>query len=432
MNLGSLSNALRLVGAGIGAIGATVLPVANPGAGLGALVLILFLAWAFARPYQAACVLAFLTAAFPKAGIKLDGFPFPVFLFGLLFAMVLIAMKKKIVNHTALATLATVLFIFWALFRAAIFASSGIGTVAAFLAWSAIPLVMLYLATRIQDNMFSFRRSIEKGFLLAVGYAMLQFAFSIEATAIPGLTYALGDDLTQKHNVIYGGDGDYSKIPSTYQNGNIFGLVAAAFLALAIQRIIRRAGTPMDTLVLLASGAAIAVSGSRTAIVASVLAIALLFLVTGVLKTKVRVVIILGLAVSAVVAFQPQLLDRYSLANLQESGGAGRSDMWALALSNLTPLEHWFGSETFILTEGWLGVVMQIGVIGIILMCVAIAFLLKRRPGFGIAVFVLLIGVVIDSSYRFFPTWFLVAALAAASPIQSPISESAKARELLS
>ena len=75
---------------------------------------------------------------------------------------------------------------------------------------------------------------------------------------------------------------------------------------------------------------------------------------------------------------------------------------------------------------------MQIGVIGIILMCVAIAFLLKRRPGFGIAVFVLLIGVVIDSSYRFFPTWFLVAALAAASPIQSPISESAKARELLS
>ena len=401
----------------------TLITVNDPAISMSIIVLLGFMVWAILHPYTAACTLAFLTAAFPKAGIKVADFPFPIFLFGLLFALVLITVKKRAVNHSAMATLATAMFIFWVIIRAIIFSDNGPGPVAAFLAWTAIPLVMLYMATRVQDDVLKFRRSIEAGFLIAVGYGLLQFAFGIEAVAIPGLTHALGDDILHKNNVIYSELVDYSKIPATYQHGNIFGLVAAVFLALAMQRIVRRSASRMDTALLIAGATAVALSGSRTAIVASVVALAVLLLTTGRLAQKVGVLAVLGVAGVAVMAAQPQLLDRYSVGDLAATGGAGRSEIWGSFLSYMTPTEFWFGTERYWLTEGWLGVVMQIGIVGTFVLCLSILLLLKRRRGFGIAVLVLLVGAIIDASYQLFPTWFLIAALAAADPLQNVKSQ---------
>lgn len=373
--------------------------------------------WGYFQPLQVACLLGFLTAAFPKAGIKVGTFPFPVFLFGLIIAVLLlsrIASRRDTPPHLWLALYG---FLGWIAIRALVFVPAGVSSVAAFVAWSALPVVVLSLSTRLIGVPAAFRKSMEAGFIVAVGYGCLQLAFGVEQVAVAGLTYAFGDDLRTKNNVIFSDDGDISKIPSTYQNGNIFGVIAAVFLILALIRLTRSSWGRLDIAILPASVIAIALSGSRTAILGAILAGGIVIVSSGTIGTKLRILLGVGAVGALAIASQPGLLARYSLSALLESGGAGRSDLWAETFSRLRITDLLFGTPQYQLVEGWLGLFLQLGLIGISLLVTVVIFLVERRPLFGFAVLILAVAAFFDSTYFVFPTWFIPAAIAASSVV---------------
>ncbi len=401
----------------------------NPIWGIAALIVVLSVPWCIARPQAAAYVLAFLTAAFPKAGFKLGDFPLPVFLFGLIFAVILLGLRRKLVPVSAVTTVLTLAWVVFVISRTiTLYETTGFGGAAAFAAWTGGPVVLLYLAVRQPQPDVRFRKSIEWGFLLSVVFGLVQLLGGVEKTAIAGLTYAYGDDLTQKHNIIYNDSGvaDYSKIPSTYQNGNIYGLVAAGIFAMALSRIVRRTGSRLDYLLVLGTSLAIALSGSRTAIIAAAAVVLIIVLRGGRLGVKLGIAALLGVVASVVIALQPGLVDRYSIADVIDSGGAGRSAMWTMGLATHPAYDFLVGAPVDPGIEGWLGMLLRIGWVGVALLGIVVAALCRGRKQLALPLVVLVIGAVIDSSYLLFPTWFIFAALAAGVPAERKTPPSAK------
>lgn len=408
---GSISIGIPTLGIAVTVALAAVISI-RPVVGIAVAVLLISAVWAAFKPGPAAVTLAFLTALFPKAGVKIGDFPFPVFLLGLVVAVLLAVRSGERRPHGPVVNVVLVLWLAFVLVRAAIIGQSSVSGAIAFIAWTAGPTVLLYVATQSAVGHPKFARAIEMGFLVSVVYGVVQLVGGVQATAVPGLTYAYGDDLTQKNNVIYSDTGtDYSKIPSTYQNGNIYGLVAAAFFGLVLSRVIKGRARPFDIVLLVGSCGAIALSGSRTAIVAAVFVGLLVYFSSGKVARKLGVLLLVVFAAVVVVALQPGLLSRYSIDDLLDSGGAGRSQMWRTALRD-TPLhDYWIGAATDPNIEGWLGMLLRIGVVGVALLALVVFLLLRERRYMGLAIVVLGIGAVLDSSYLLFPTWFLFAAL---------------------
>lgn len=398
----------------------TIVTIVAPVIGLGLLSIVLFVGWAIYKPLPAACAIAFLAAAFPKAGVKIAGFPFPVFLFGLLLAVALVAIATRRVELSVITHVIVGAYLTIVLVRSMVIAESGVAGVFAFVAWAILPMVVLLLMVPVSSDAVKFRRAFEYGFLVSVAYAVAQLAFGIERIAIPGLTHAFGDDIANKHNVIFSDSGaDFSKIPSTYQNGNIYGLVAAFFFAAALRRIVARQASRLDWFVAIGAILAIAVSGSRTAIVAAGITALIIFLQRGSVGRKLAIVVVVLGALATVIALQPGLVERYSIDSITESGGAGRASQWTARLAPLTPAEILFGTSERILAEGWVGFILQIGLVGIVFLIFATVILLRVKSGWFVPFLVLAIGALVDSSYQLFPTWFIPAAMTAAGALST-------------
>ncbi|GIG22667.1 hypothetical protein Cch01nite_33910 [Cellulomonas chitinilytica] len=370
------------------------------------------------RPYETALALAFLTVAFPKAGIKVGDFPVPVLLFGSVLALGLLALTAE---RRTRRRPTTVLLVFcalmWVLVRVArTFGTTELGDKLAYVAWSTIPLVMLLVATSIELRDRRLATWMERGFLLAAGFAVVQFFWGIERTAVPGLTIAWGDSYREKHNVISGGETDYSKIMSTYQNGNIFGATAVVFLLVAVTRIARgRAGTH-DRVLAAAAALAIVLSGSRAAVLAAVVGLALLALARGSTLRKVRIFALVAGAAVAGLVLQPALTDRYAVSGLVRSGGAGRVATWSAAMESMSPADWLVGARTPYGADGAIGLVTAHGLVGIALLFSAAWVLVVGRPQWRVVFAALAALAAVDSTYAYFPTWF-IPALAAALPI---------------
>lgn len=359
-------------------------------------------------------LVGFLTALFPKSGIKIGDFPFPFFLFGLIgavFILLLISPRRK---HAAPALISLLMLILWCGVRAVVLEpTAGVAGIAAFLAWSVIPAVILYASTQIIRADRRFTDSIELGFIFASGYAVLQQFFGIETLSIPGLTIAFGDSYDNKHNIIFSDTvEDFSKIPSTYQNGNILGVAAAVFLLVSAQRILRRVATTHDLVLFVGSAVAALLSGSRTAVVTVVIGGVVLALRGGSVGRKLAIAGAVVLAYITVLSIQPGLIERYSLDNLQSSGGGGRLRIWSSALSTMDFWDVVFGTGRYRLAEGGVGMIQQIGLVGIGLLIVFVFLVTKQRREWRFIYLMLLLAGILDSSYTLFPTWFLPAALA--------------------
>ncbi|KDA05870.1 hypothetical protein DC31_13985 [Microbacterium sp. CH12i] len=393
----------------------TIATLQQPTLGVAAVALLLFALWAWRHPVAAASTLAFLTAAFPKAGVRVADFPVPVFLFGLIVAVLIMRARSPRSPHGPVTLLIVGAFLTVAIARSLLYMQDGPAAVFAFVAWAALPVIILTLSTSMTSVDPRFIRAFQWGFLLSVAYALVQLAGGLDATAVPGLTHALGDDITEKHNIIYvtGGE-DFSKIPSTYHNGNIYGLAAAFFLIFSLTRLFRGHGSRLDFATSVGAILAIGLSGSRTAIIAAAIPLFILLLQRGKLGWRMLVVAVGAVVVAGVLILEPDLAARYTIDSVLASGGSGRSAIWAQYLATMTPADFLFGTGSrAVVPDGWVGVVMQLGFVGTGLLVAAVVALMKRRPEWRIALVVLLTGAVIDSSYLTFPTWFIPAALMA-------------------
>ena len=397
-------------------IALTSLTVRLPVAGIGVIAVLLLALWAWRRPMPAVCTLAFLSAAFPKAGVKIADFPFPIFLFGMLVAALIVWGRSPRRPHSLVALLIAGAYVVFVIAKTLQFGSDGPASVFAFLAWAGLPIIILALSTSITRVDPRYPRAFQWGFLVSVLFAGVQQIGGVERTAIPGLTYAFGDDLTHKHNVI-GMDGaeEISKIPSTYQNGNIYGLAAAVFLIFALIRLFRHQGTKLDIVVAVGAMGAIGLSGSRTAIIAAAVPVLILILQRGSMRWRIGIIVIACAAASAVFALQPTLAQRYTLDAVLQSGGSGRVTIWQQSVGQMTTTDFIVGmGSRAVVPDGWIGLVIQLGIVGCALLVAAVVALTSMRREWWLILVVLLIGALIDSSYVTFPTWFIPAALLSA------------------
>lgn len=400
----------------LSALAASVLTFRIPMVGFGALALVVLFLAVWRAPYRTALVLAFLTAAFPKAGIKLGDFPFPIFLFGLVLAVAILPSCARSVHRHTRATMVTLVVLgVWVVFRVVVFSSSaGLGGVFAYVAWAMIPVTLLYAATRVELPDLKWRSAIEGGFMVAAVFGLTQKVFGIEQTMIPGLTIAWGDSYEAKHNAIFGGTGaDFSKIMSTYQSGNIFGVTAAVFLIVAVMRLSGRVGEAHDWALFLAAAGSVTLSGSRTALIASAVGIGVVLLRRGSLGRKAGALVGIGVVYVGVLQWAPGLAERYSFDQLIATGGAGRADIWRLALAQ-TGLSDWlFGADEYLPVEGGVGMILTHGLVGVLLLVGVVIGATRVRRDWRLPLLALGVAAVIDSSFALFPTWFLPAAAAA-------------------
>ncbi len=392
----------------VGAIAATVLPV--------------LLVLAVTNPRFVALALIFLAVAVPKAGIKVGGFPFPVALFGIGIAILLLPALGRRRPHRAAITGLLFLYLAWVAFRSNIAFASSAAEGFAFFAWTMLPMAYLYFATTVVEVDGAWLRWMERGFMVAAGFAVVQQLFGIEETKVPGITIAFGDSYEVKHNVLFAGAGgadDFSKVMSTYQGGNLFGLIAAFFLVLAATRLVARQATRWDYGLLAAAAWSVGLSGSRTAILATAAGGLVLVLGRGSLGKKLAFAAAILTGFFLIRLALPGLAHRYSIANLVESGGAGRLEIWREGLSRLSWREWLIGSDEFFRMEGAPGMVSTLGIVGMMVALVLIVGLVPWHLGWIPPMMALFAGISVDLAYAYFPTLFLPAAAVAGAALHA-------------
>jgi hypothetical protein len=395
--------------------------------GLAGAVLILAASFFLAIPVPAIFTVAMLVSAVPKAGIKYGSFPFPLFLFILVIVAGFLYASSQ---HGRPASAPLGFLLGWIFIRVVMITgnSAPLGSVVTVVAWATIPIVFIYLGSARPSGplVSAWGKGLEIGVVVASLFAMVQNVVGIPATTIPGVTIALGDSYASKNLQLFNTSGDVvaSKIPGTYQNGNVLGAALAFFFVAALYRILRQGPSRRDWILFLASGAAIVLSGSRTAIIAAI--VPLFWMVLSNPRTRLRGIAVLG---GLLIAFQflvpllvPQLSSRLQISNLLSSGGAGRTALWRQGLETssyrdllLGSSHTWFSASAAPgsgLSEGWFGIVQQIGFLGVALI-VAVAWRCTSQPSlrpWRLPLLALAVAATLDTSYLVFPTLFLGAA----------------------
>lgn len=180
-------------------------------------------------------IFEFITMAFPKAGLQVGGLPFTLNM--ILFGVVMLINLKQIpsfLNSWGVFLIAYFLFFFFTtaslLINIAEQQSSSLDIamtmVVLFSPLAAVPISQLSLRKAMVINSSSA--------IIVGGYMMVQKTFGITKTALVGLTYTLGQDLTTKPIGYASSENLSHKMPSTYQNGNSSGLFLASSLALLL------------------------------------------------------------------------------------------------------------------------------------------------------------------------------------------------------
>ncbi len=325
--------------------------------------------------------------------------------------------------------LAIVLFgmMAWAITRVSIIRTSGasLGECFALIGWYLLPALVLYGTRSGEVELYAdtrLRDSLGKGLEVGVGaagcFSIIQLIFGIEQTKIPGLTLAIGDSYASKPLLIHtNGYETFSKIPSTYQNGNVLGPVAGFILIIALARLVQGKKSTQSELVysaviLCLATTACLLSGSRTVVLAVCLS-ALLALLQGRLKRKLPVLVGTGAVLLVALQLQPGLAGRFAPSSLLDTEAAGRTDNWKRIVGEGIPFRLLIGSEEWLSprdsVEGLLGALQRVGVVGLSLYCLLIwrAVLKGQGRHWRVPCMVLLVAFALDSSYLVFPTLFI-------------------------
>jgi len=359
---------------------------------------------------------AFLTSAVPKAGIVVGGLPLPVMMFVLIMSAVMLRVRTRRERNPGhrLALMA----ILWLIYRmVALYLNGGtLANVAALAGWYGLPILLLLVGPALGSLPVTIGKKwisgLENGILLASSFSLVQQFLGLERTAVPGITRAVGVDYSSKPLAFEGG----SKIPSTYQNGNILGAVTAMFFLIATDHVLRGRATRRDKLLMGATAVATILSGSRTAVIGLALGLGILMVRAGLRRKTLAIVAGCVLVVGLTLQLSPALSRRLTGTSASDPAVALRTDIWSAVLNQTSVLDLLVGGSAWAhpleppgLAEGMIGAVQQVGIIGMTLFVVI--FLTATSPlhlrrwrlylipiGFSLAV---------DSAYLVFPTLFL-------------------------
>ena len=395
-----------------------------------ALLASLTLGWLLhVAPRGLVVLLVFSVAAIPKAGIRTESLPVPFMLPALCLAIAIAVRQGHRAKPTHAAWFLGVTLVAWVTARVAIIYCGGgaVGNVVAPIFWCAATAVTLLLASCVQlpaKLEARWARACEYGYAMAAVFGLVQLFAGIDRTVVPGITLALGDSYLSKNNgILDQGPEGFSKIPSTYQSGNVWGIVSAFFVIIVASRVLNGRRVKGDLILLPLAGVSVLLSGSRTAVVAGVtVGLALAFRRGRLGRRAVVTIGTMGAFFLAVWA-QPGLLLRLSIGSAVGSNAGGRTTMWPEVLSRMSVGDVLFGSLRFGYgtssneqAEGWLGVVQQVGVIGVVLFVAVVVLATSGRlREWRLPFLVLGIAMILDSTYFVFPTLLLPAARVFAS-----------------
>ncbi|HCB1225621.1 hypothetical protein [Klebsiella variicola] len=175
----------------------------------------------------------YITLAFPKAGLKISGFPLYLSLISSFYFMALgvkygfSRKKESLWCIIPIISLLTTLLFNQFSFTAVFFSGASYLGIPALLAYivSIFSFYCYYGAISLKND-HEWKKKLIYVFYFLIGYAFLQKVLGDYTVVIPGVTASFQDALTPnflagKNNMIWGMN--YLKATSTYQNGNLFG-----------------------------------------------------------------------------------------------------------------------------------------------------------------------------------------------------------------
>jgi hypothetical protein len=361
------------------------------------------------------------TLLFPKAGLNYGGVPLTMNL--LLVAIVIIGYSLSFFHKIRLYSFVIVsLMIPW-YFLVSVRSNSLIesktlrfGSIYWFLI---APIFWIVVEILVRNNRYISQKLVVNCSLLAALFGLGQYFFGLNFLKISGLTIAWGDSYDRKNLSLFESATEVgSKIPSTFQGGNIWGQCSSLILIWVIVFQIWNVyqSKIMKIVTLVAPIVGVALSLSRTALVASTLTV-LLFAI-GNSKYSARIFSGIFVIMTLSVFFLPTIFDRYSVSSLSNS--AGRAEQWKTGLDNYSILDWLFGRSSMspgsaFHMEGLLGLFGQVGIIGFLMMVILwFKIYPKEFKWLGIC---LLICLILDSTYISPPLLLIPAILMLATSV---------------
>lgn len=375
-------------------------------------------------------IFEFFTFAFPKAGILFGSVPVTVatllFLLALLFSTKGIGFMADQYKGFSIGYVVYAFFVLMPLLLNITDTNSGNITVA--LVMLASPLAIL-IGTQAD---FEKTVKIIAVSLIIVGlYAVVQYFFGIERTAIPGLNIAYGDSFSQK-TIGYGmaGQGmDALKMPSTYQNGNGAGLFYVMCLPLMFfWKAKSKCFQVIRVAAILAAVAGVMLSGSRTILIPfAVIAIpSLLIYIKRKLPERVQtlylgglILVLIGLVLYVFIAdsqFIQYFIDRYIMQTLADPTASGRTQQFSNVFSMIYSLNapdflrfFFFGMpwNKARISEGVLYMLSYYGFLSfasfLFLLLYPIVSVFKRNKFLSVGLILVFIAFLVDRSFNYPP-----------------------------
>lgn len=384
----------------------------------GATVIFVVMIAAVVSPGGFIAVTGVLSSAIPKAGVVVGGFPLPVMMFALLLVGLLLRWRADESRAERRGTRIGVVALAWLIYRLVMMHLDGgdLGQALALAGWYALPIVLLLVGpapgSLRGDRGAQWVRYLESGLIFACGFSVVQQLGGIERTALPGVTRAIGADYSQKPLAFAGG----SKIPSTYQNGNILGVVTAFFFLVAADRVLRGRGRRRDTAILGATAVASVLSGSRTVLIGLGVGMGVLILRSGLNRRTVAICVLAIAAFTTVLSASPALSRRITGTKASDPALAIRTLIWKQVIRETSVAEGLIGGSVWAqrrldpgLGEGMIGAVQQVGIVGMVLFISVFMTATSSPEMRRWRIFMIPIGIslLVDSAYLVFPTMFL-------------------------
>jgi len=374
------------------------------------------LATAVSSPVSFVLASALLTTAIPKAGFLVNGLPLPLMMFVLLVAAVMLrAFSAPTETHGRRLAVAALAWLGIRLVMTRLDGGSA-ADVLALTGWYGLPLLMLLVGPglgAIRDDLGRrWVRRLETGMLIACGFSLVQQLLGIVSTTVPGVTRAVGADYSAKPLAFEGG----TKIPSTYQNGNVLGVITAFFFLVAAERVFAGRGTRRDGLVMAGTAVATVLSGSRTVVIGLALGLIVLLFRSGLNRRTIAVCLLVGASLIAVLQWSPALSARLLGTRASDPALEVRTVVWGDILRTTPVPELLVGGPVWAqnrtepgLAEGVLGAVQQVGILGMALFAGAV-LAATSAPGlrrWRLILIPVAVSFAVDSAYLVFPTLFI-------------------------